>query len=50
LRVAAPLTFAMRHLAAHLPEFLRAYPDITIDLIADVLMRRCALAACRIQA
>jgi DNA-binding transcriptional LysR family regulator len=44
LRVAAPLTFTLRHLAAILPDFLKAYPDIqleldlddrTIDLISD---------------
>ena len=32
LRVSAPITFGLRYLAALLPEFLAAYPDIDLDL------------------
>jgi DNA-binding transcriptional LysR family regulator len=32
LRVSAPTSFGRMHIAPHLVEFLKAYPDITIDL------------------
>ncbi len=36
LRISAPITFGVRYLAALLPQFLTAYPDIDLDLaLAD---------------
>lgn len=32
LRVNAPVTFGLMHLAAAIPDFLAAYPDVTMDL------------------
>lgn len=32
LRISAPITFGVRYLAALLPDFLSAYPDIDLDL------------------
>jgi DNA-binding transcriptional LysR family regulator len=32
LRLTAPMTFGMRHLAPALPDFMAAYPDIALDL------------------
>jgi DNA-binding transcriptional LysR family regulator len=35
LRVALPQGFGNTHIAPHIPEFLRQYPDLSIDLIFD---------------
>lgn len=32
LRINAPLTFGLRHIASHLPDFARLHPKITIDV------------------
>lgn len=33
LKVSAPPAFAHRHIAPHLPDFLKAYPQLSVDLI-----------------
>ena len=35
LRVNAPLSFTLRHLSCQLAEFLRRYPDVSIDLVLN---------------
>ena len=59
LKIAAPQAFARLWLADLLPEFIRAYPEIslefgvderTVDMVADNLMWRSASAPCQIQA
>ncbi len=35
LKVSAPMSFGIRHLAPLLPDFLARYPDLTVDLCLD---------------
>jgi DNA-binding transcriptional LysR family regulator len=49
IRLAAPMSFGISHLAPALPDFMARYPDVTLDLsfsdeMVDLVAQRCDLA------